>query len=139
MKIEFSKYHGTGNDFILIDNRTATVSLTDTDVARLCHRRFGIGADGLMLLETTAEAGFRMVYYNSDGRQSSMCGNGGRCIVAFAKALGLAGDRTEFLAVDGLHSAEIEKDGTLYSQRPMCLCSTPARPTMSISEAAYGR
>jgi diaminopimelate epimerase len=108
MKLHFHKYQGTGNDFILLDNREGNISLSRDEVAWLCHRRFGIGADGLMLLESTPEADFRMVYYNSDGGESTMCGNGGRCIVAFAHALGIIGNSTRFIAVDGPHHADIE-------------------------------
>ncbi len=105
MKLAFYKYQGTGNDFILLDNRDGVIRLTHDDVARLCHRRFGIGADGLMLLEQAENADFHMVYYNADGNQSSMCGNGGRCIAAFARQLGITGDETVFSAIDGLHRA----------------------------------
>ena len=88
--IHFYKYQGAGNDFIMVDNRTATFPKGDTKlVAQLCERRFGIGADGLILLENDPENDFSMVYYNSDGNPSSLCGNGGRCIVAFARKLGL--------------------------------------------------
>src|SRR4028118_1566076 len=112
--ISFAKYHGTGNDFILIDNREGCVHLSEATVARLCDRHLGIGADGLILLETSAsaEAFFSMVYYNSDGRVSSMCGNGGRCLVAFAQRIGLVtGDTVTFTAADGLHTATILPDG----------------------------
>ena len=116
MQLPFFKYHGTGNDFILLDNREAGIRLSREQVAALCHRRFGIGADGLMLLETVSGADFRMVYYNSDGGESSMCGNGGRCIVAFAKRLALFDDEARFIAVDGPHEASIEADGNVCLQ-----------------------
>jgi len=108
MKIHFYKYQGAGNDFVLIDNREGAISLSTAQVAFLCDRRFGIGADGLMLLETVEDADFKMVYYNSDGNESTMCGNGGRCIAAFATHLGIAGLQMTFEAVDGLHFAVIK-------------------------------
>lgn len=111
--MKFSKYHGTGNDFILIDNRAGQHTLTRPQVAALCHRRFGIGADGLMLLELADGHDFKMVYYNSDGNQSTMCGNGGRCIVAFAQKLGIIQDKVSFLAIDGPHAAEILPNGII--------------------------
>ena len=110
--IPFYKYQGAGNDFILFDHMQGIV-LQDTSVeniARLCDRRFGIGADGLMLLEPHPEYDFYMRYYNSDGRPSSMCGNGGRCIAAMAKRLDYIKDETRFLAVDGPHQARITAD-----------------------------
>ena len=111
MQIDFYKYQGTGNDFILIDNRMDPIALTMEQVRSACDRRFGIGADGLMLLEREPGYDFKMVYYNSDGNQSSMCGNGGRCITAFARQLGLIGNKARFLAVDGAHEALIGEDG----------------------------
>lgn len=111
MQIDFYKYQGTGNDFILIDNRTQSLALSLEQVKYACDRRFGIGADGLMLLESEPGYDFKMVYYNSDGNQSSMCGNGGRCISAFAKRLGVIGDKARFLAVDGPHEALIDEYG----------------------------
>lgn len=105
----FYKYQGTGNDFIIVDNRLQIISKNNTEsIARLCNRRFGIGADGFILLENDNNADFKMVYYNADGNESSMCGNGGRCIVAFAKFLGIIDNETEFIAIDGLHKAKID-------------------------------
>ncbi|MBK7667025.1 MAG: diaminopimelate epimerase [Sphingobacteriaceae bacterium] len=107
MQISFDKYQGTGNDFILIDNRKKEIQLSIEQVAFLCNRHFGIGADGLMLLELEPGVDFKMVYFNSDGNESSMCGNGGRCITAYAKSLGLINDKARFIAIDGLHEATI--------------------------------
>lgn len=109
MNIRFYKYQGTGNDFIMIDNRRLGWKPGSEDIiARMCHRRFGIGADGFILLEDLPGHDFKMVYYNSDGRESSMCGNGGRCIVQFASDLGIHKDVYEFKAVDGDHLAKIQ-------------------------------
>lgn len=105
MKIHFYKYHGAGNDFILMDNRDRQIALSTEQIAFLCHRRFGIGADGLMLLQSIDNADFEMVYFNADGNESTMCGNGGRCIAAFAHKLGITGDTMEFMAIDGIHKA----------------------------------
>ncbi|WP_316804532.1 diaminopimelate epimerase [Pedobacter nototheniae] len=112
MKINFYKYQGAGNDFILIDHRANPVKNIDYDlVAQLCHRRFGIGADGLMFLQNHKDYDFEMLYFNADGKPGSMCGNGGRCIVAFAKHLGIIDKETDFLAVDGPHHARISENG----------------------------
>ncbi len=112
----FYKYHGAGNDFILIDNRNRQISLTTGQVAAMADRHFGIGADGLMLLEHADGYDFRMVYYNSDGNESSMCGNGGRCITAYAKSLGIINNTARFIASDGAHTATINNDGLISLQ-----------------------
>jgi len=116
MKIHFYKYQGAGNDFILTDNRANLIDHRNPElIARLCDRRFGIGGDGLMLLQNKAGYDFEMIYYNADGQPSSMCGNGGRCIVAFAKHLGIIDSETNFLAVDGPHYAKISAEGDWVS------------------------
>lgn len=114
MQLHFYKYQGTGNDFIILDNRKQEHSdLSTEQIHLLCNRRFGIGADGLMLLNTAAGYDFEMKYYNADGRESSMCGNGGRCLVKFAYHMGIHKITYFFLAVDGEHEAEIDLDGTV--------------------------
>ncbi len=107
----FYKYQGTGNDFIIVDNRLQKIDKNNTQrIAELCDRRFGIGADGFILLENDENSDFKMVYFNADGNESSMCGNGGRCITAFAKFLGIIDNSAQFIAIDGLHNTKIEKD-----------------------------
>lgn len=109
MKIEFAKYQGTGNDFILIDNRDGSLALSTEQIEKLCDRKFGIGADGLMYLESQDGFDFRMKYFNADGHESTMCGNGGRCIVMYAYRMGCVStdSKIRFMAVDGLHEAQI--------------------------------
>lgn len=108
MGLQFYKYQGAGNDFVIIDNRKGIFDGNNRDlIARLCDRRFGIGADGLMLLQENSEYDFEMLYYNSDGNEGSLCGNGGRCIAAFAHFKGIIRNTTQFIAIDGLHEAEL--------------------------------
>ena len=111
MKTVFYKYQGAGNDFVIIDNRAGSFpSGNPGPISSICDRRFGVGADGLILLENSSEADFRMVYFNADGFQGSMCGNGGRCLVAFAKSLGIFENKTEFEANGNLYKASVVND-----------------------------
>jgi diaminopimelate epimerase len=111
MTVNFHKYQGTGNDFIMIDNRVEGLNLPCESIERLCDRRFGIGADGLIYLQSKSGYDFEMVYFNSDGNESSMCGNGGRCLIRFAHDVGLIVSLCKFWAIDGEHQGEILPDG----------------------------
>ncbi len=110
MELTFYKYQGTGNDFIIIDNRQGNILLTIEQVNQLCDRKFGIGADGLMLLNLTNGYDFEMKYYNADGKESTMCGNGGRCLTRFAFDRGIIKEEYNFIAVDGEHTARLVKN-----------------------------
>lgn len=111
MKIDFFKYQGAGNDFVIIDNRKGFFPKDNYElIQKYCDRKFGIGADGLMLLENDANADFKMEYYNADGRPGSMCGNGGRCIVAFAKSLDIIDTTTRFMALGESYEATVQGD-----------------------------
>jgi diaminopimelate epimerase len=110
MKIHFYKYQATGNDFVVIDNRTAGYSFSKEQIEKICHRKYGIGADGLMLIEKDQLLDFNLVYYNSDGSQS-LCGNGSRAAVRMASALGIVNGKASFNAYDGAHEAELLPNG----------------------------
>jgi len=112
MKIPFTKYQATGNDFVLIDNRNNQYAFTTEQIEKICNRRFGVGADGLMLIEKHPSLDFDLVYYNSDGSQS-LCGNGSRAAVAMAATLGLLKTKTTFNAYDGAHEAELLPTGII--------------------------
>ncbi|MEY2811851.1 MAG: hypothetical protein RI991_846 [Bacteroidota bacterium] len=112
MEIQFYKYQGTGNDFIILDNRDGKYNmLTDEAIEKMCDRKFGIGADGLMLLEMAEGYDFKMKYHNADGKEGSMCGNGGRCLVQFAHDKGIFKENYLFIATDGPHEARIQENG----------------------------
>ncbi|MFT6245291.1 MAG: diaminopimelate epimerase, partial [Crocinitomicaceae bacterium] len=111
MELNFSKYQGTGNDFIMIDNINGdSDALTISQIQFLCDRKMGVGADGLIKISSHSDFDFEVKYYNADGTQS-FCGNGARCSVSFAKSLGLLDDKTSFMAIDGPHVASINKEG----------------------------
>ncbi len=111
MSLKFKKYQGTGNDFIILDNRECSYDgLDQKSISFLCDRKFGVGADGLILLESSVNSDFKMVYYNSDGNESSMCGNGGRCLLRFANDIGLIKESYTFEAIDGLHHGKVFED-----------------------------
>ncbi|MEO1652941.1 MAG: diaminopimelate epimerase [Bacteroidota bacterium] len=113
--ISFFKYQGTGNDFVIIDNRSLFFDKNQAQVIqRICDRRFGIGADGFILIENSPEQDFRMVYFNADGYEGSLCGNGGRCAVKFAQKLGLFDTETRFMAYDGPHEARVDERGWVH-------------------------
>src|SRR5258705_6511254 len=112
MKIHFHKYQGTGNDFVILDNRNSQYNdISKEQVKRICERRFGIGADGLMMLNDKAGYDFEMKYYNSDGMEGSMCGNGGKCMVKFSYQFGIHRDDFKFFAVESEKEAKKKNPG----------------------------
>jgi diaminopimelate epimerase len=115
LKIAFEKYHGAGNDFIMIDGRRPDFHIPDAAIiARLCDRRSGIGADGLIIIRDSEKQDFKMLYYNSDGKEGTLCGNGGRCAVSFAARHGITGQSARLEAIDGIHKATISKSGIIH-------------------------
>src|SRR5690625_2384970 len=117
MFIHFYKYQGAGNDFVILDNRSDEYSgFGKKEIFMLCDRHFGIGADGLILLNDHPEADFEMKYFNANGKEGTMCGNGGRCITAFAKLKGIIDKEADFMAIDGLHHAVIEEENKISLQ-----------------------
>ena len=114
MIVQFSKYHGTGNDFIMIDGRSQEISGLDHEAIRtMCSRRFGVGADGLIILGESTTVDFKMRYFNANGQEGTMCGNGGRCITTFARDLGIIGLDTRFEGIDGIHTATLLPDNEI--------------------------
>jgi diaminopimelate epimerase len=127
MALHFTKYHANGNDFILIDHRDSSWSPTRAEIARLCHRRYGIGADGLILLTRVEGYDFGMRNYNSDGGECTMCGNGGRALLRFAADLGISDGKSRFLAIDGEHSGKIVGETvSIRMQSVTTISETPA-------------
>ena len=114
MNIPFSKYQGTQNDFVIIDNRAGNIHLSEAQIEFICDRRKGIGADGLMLLGTKAGYDFSMTYYNANGKEGSMCGNGGRCLTQYAFDQGIKKDTYSFIAIDGPHESKIDTEGWVH-------------------------
>lgn len=114
MEIQFSKYQGTGNDFVIIDNREGNIALSNAQIAFLCDRKFGVGSDGLIMLGTANDYDFSMAYYNADGTEGTMCGNGGRCLVKYANDHGIVKENYLFIAIDGPHEAKIESNGWIH-------------------------
>jgi diaminopimelate epimerase len=110
MNLQFSKYEGTGNDFILIDDRKLQFPISEKLISKLCNRHFGIGADGILLVQHSEGYDFGMNYFNSDGSHATFCGNGGRCITAFANHLGIISNTCRFMAADGIHHATITEN-----------------------------
>ncbi len=114
--LQFSKYQGTGNDFVITDNRATKTTYTTQQIAHICHRKTGIGADGFITLEQHTTYDFEMKYYNADGNESTMCGNGGRCLVQFAYDIGIKKETYNFIAIDGSHTATIADNGWVHLQ-----------------------
>ena len=112
--LSFSKYQGTGNDFIMIDNRDKLFEKSKEEIAFLCDRRFGIGADGLILIESQPDFDFKMKYFNADGNEGSMCGNGSRCLTQFAFDQGIKKEKYSFIASDGDHESFIKENGWIH-------------------------
>ena len=118
MKVDFSKYHGNGNDFIIIDNRHHKLNLSSDQISKLCHRRFGIGSDGLIMINHCEEADYEMDFYNPDASQS-FCGNGSRCSLHFSREIGMISNEATIKAIDGLHKGWIEGDMTRLEISPV--------------------
>lgn len=120
MQFRFVKYQGTGNDFVIIDNREGVFPIQNhTEIATLCHRHFGIGADGVILIESDEQSDFYMRYYNANGYEGSLCGNGSRCAIHYARSLGLTVEEVHFRAADGLHHARFVHDEVALELHPV--------------------
>ena len=130
--INFTKYQGAGNDFVIVDARKQQFELpSKQQIEHICSRRFGVGADGFMIVESHTSADFMMRYWNADGGESTMCGNGGRCIAHFAHHLGIGNQSLLFMAIDGEHTAQILDENIVRLK--MCDTNSPEK----ISDTKY--
>lgn len=117
MRVDFEKYQGAGNDFIILNGITSGIKLSQSQIESMCNRHFGVGADGLIIIEKAENYDFFMRYFNSDGLEGTMCGNGGRCAANFAYRNTIAGEKIKFLAIDGVHYAEIKDENVSISMK----------------------
>lgn len=130
MQVKFSKYHGAGNDFIMIDGRTLSRQLMEDEIAFLCHRHFGVGADGLIIVDPDSNQDFIMRFHNADGSSGAMCSNGSRCAIKFASRIGYEFDRAKFSCCG------IPYVGKIYS-RHLIGTSFPDQVSCTVHESGY--
>jgi diaminopimelate epimerase len=142
VQLHFHKYQGTGNDFIMVDNRAGNIALSAQQIIGLCNRKFGVGSDGIVLVESDANEDFYMNFFNPDGSQS-FCGNGSRCAVAFARSLGMVSNHGVFRAIDGIHpflvnhheiAIHMRDVHTLQWNNDACIIHTGSPHYIAISE-----
>ncbi len=138
MKVPFTKMHAAGNDFILIDNLTGTVTPLSKGIRRrLCSRKTGIGADGLLLLEKDSDYPFKMRYFNADGGEASLCGNGARCVALYAFTRSRVPRTFTFRSSSGIHTTTIYKNGSINIALPPCVFGQPGYLSVSGKRSAY--